>query len=115
MGEALVVGVVLGWQAVFLLVPLALFLEELSRIAAVDWRSARRCGPVWVAPLTLFSILNWARLTDGCAERRSGRFRMLLLGGCARFERRQNRRIGGTDRVAGSNFRPTGGRHSKRW
>ena len=35
LGEALVIGVVLGWQAVLVLVPLALLLEELSRIAAV--------------------------------------------------------------------------------
>ncbi len=60
LGEALIVGVVLGWQAVLVLMPLTLLLEELSRIAAVGWRSARRCvAAVWIAPLTLVWILNW--------------------------------------------------------
>ena len=63
LGEALVIGVVLGWQAVLVLVPLALLLEELSRIAALRWTSVRRfVAAVWIAPLTLFWILNWARL-----------------------------------------------------
>jgi len=64
LGEALVIGVVLGWQGVLLLVPLALLLEELSRIAAaLCWRPLRRCvAAVWIAPLTLLWILNWARL-----------------------------------------------------
>ena len=62
-GEALAVGVVLGWQSVLVLVPLALALEELSRIAALRWRPLRRLvAAVWLAPLTLFWILNWARL-----------------------------------------------------
>jgi len=63
LGEAAVLGVVLGWQAVFVLVPLALLLEELSRIAALQWTSLRRfVAAVWLAPLTLCWILNWARL-----------------------------------------------------
>ena len=63
LGEALVIGVVLGWQAVLVLVPLAMLLEELSRIAALRWTSARRfVAAVWIAPLTLLWILNWARL-----------------------------------------------------
>ena len=63
LGEALGIGVVLGWQAVFLLVPLALLLEELSRIASLRWRPLRRLvAAVWIVPLTLFWILNWARL-----------------------------------------------------
>ncbi len=63
LGEALVIGVVLGWQAVLALVPLALFLEELSRIVSLRWKSARRfVAAVWIAPLTMFWILNWARL-----------------------------------------------------
>ncbi len=63
LGEALVIGSVLGWQAVLVLVPLAMLLEELSRIAALGWTSARRfVAAVWIAPLTLFWILNWARL-----------------------------------------------------
>jgi len=62
LGEALVIGVVLGWQAVLVLVPLALLLEELSRIASLRWRLARRfVAAVWIAPLALFWILNWAR------------------------------------------------------
>lgn len=63
LGEALVIGVVLGWQSVLLLVPLALLLEELSRIASLRWKPARRfVAAVWIAPLTLFWILNWAPL-----------------------------------------------------
>ena len=63
LGEALVVGVVLGWQAVLALVPLAMLLEELSRIVGLRWPWVRRCvAAVWIAPLTLFWILNWARL-----------------------------------------------------
>ncbi len=63
LGEALVIGVVLGWQAVVVLVPLAMLLEELSRIARVRWRSARRfVAAVWLAPLALVWILIWARL-----------------------------------------------------
>jgi leader peptidase (prepilin peptidase)/N-methyltransferase len=62
-GEALVIGVVLGWQAVLVLVPLAMLLEELSRMAALRWTLARRLvAAVWIAPLALFWILNWARL-----------------------------------------------------
>ncbi len=61
--EALVIGVVLGWQAIFVLVPLVVLLEELSRIAVLRWASARRfVAAVWIAPLTLLWILNWARL-----------------------------------------------------
>ena len=44
LGEALVMGVVLGWQAVLVLVPLALLLEELSRIARCD---GDRCAASW--------------------------------------------------------------------
>lgn len=66
LGEALVIGVVLGWQAVLVLVPLAMLLEELSRIAALRWRLARRfVAAVWMTPLALFWILNWARLAAG--------------------------------------------------
>ncbi len=66
LGEALTIGAVLGWQAVLILVPLAMLLEELSRIAAVRWTAARRLvAAVWMAPLTLFWILNWARLAAG--------------------------------------------------
>ncbi len=63
LGECLAIGVVLGWQAVAVLAPLSLALEELSRIAAVRWPGARRlAAAVWIAPLTLLWILNWARL-----------------------------------------------------
>ncbi len=63
LGQSLVIGVVLGWQAVLVLVPLALLLEELSRIAALGWTLSRRLvAAVWMAPLTLVWILNWARL-----------------------------------------------------
>ena len=63
LGEALAIGVVLGWQAALVLVPLAMALEELSRIAGVRWRSARRfVAAVWLAPLALVWILNWVRL-----------------------------------------------------
>jgi leader peptidase (prepilin peptidase)/N-methyltransferase len=63
LGEALAIGVVLGWQAVLALVPLAMLLEELSRVAAVRWKSARRfVAAIWIAPLTLIWILNWGRL-----------------------------------------------------
>ena len=52
LGPALVIGVALGWQAVFVLVPLVMLLEELSHIAAVRWRSAHRfVAAVWIAPL----------------------------------------------------------------
>jgi leader peptidase (prepilin peptidase)/N-methyltransferase len=62
-GEALAIGVVLGWQAVFAIVPLALLLEELSRIAALRWTSLRRLeAAAWSVPLTLGWILTWARL-----------------------------------------------------
>ncbi len=65
LGEALVIGVVLGWQAVLVLAPAALLLEELSRIAAIRWTWLRRCvAGVWIVPLTLFWILNWARLAE---------------------------------------------------
>ena len=61
LGEALVIGVVLGWQAVVVLVPLALFLEELSRHRGAPLDVARRfVAAVWIAPLTLLWILNWA-------------------------------------------------------
>ena len=67
LGAALVIGVVLGWQAVVLLVPLALLLEELSRIAALRWTSLRGfVATVWITPLTLFWILNWAWLKALC-------------------------------------------------
>jgi len=63
LGEALVIGVVLGWQAVLVLAPLAMFLENLSRIAAALWTSAHRfTATVWIVPLTLAWILAWARL-----------------------------------------------------
>jgi leader peptidase (prepilin peptidase) / N-methyltransferase len=63
LGEALVIGVVIGWQAVLALVITAMLLEELSRIAAVRWYTARRVtAAVWIAPLTLLFILNWAQL-----------------------------------------------------
>jgi leader peptidase (prepilin peptidase)/N-methyltransferase len=63
LGEAIVIGVVLGWQAVVVLVPLAMLVEELSRIARVRWRAARRfAAAVWLAPLALVWILIWARL-----------------------------------------------------
>jgi leader peptidase (prepilin peptidase)/N-methyltransferase len=63
LGEAVVIGVVLGWQSVLMLVPLALLLEELSRFAALRWKLLRRLvAAIWLAPLTLFWILNWARL-----------------------------------------------------
>jgi hypothetical protein len=62
-GEGLVIGVVLGWQAVLALAPLAMLLEELSRIASIRWKPARRfVAAIWIAPLTLFWILDWARL-----------------------------------------------------
>ena len=65
LGEALVIGVVLGWQAVVLLAPLALLLEQLAGIAAVRWRPLRRLvAAVWIAPLTLLWILNWAWLVS---------------------------------------------------
>ncbi|MGA2257301.1 MAG: prepilin peptidase [Thermoguttaceae bacterium] len=63
LGQALVIGVVLGWQAVFALVPLTMLLEELSHIAAARWSLAHRfMAAVWIAPLALFWILNWVRL-----------------------------------------------------
>jgi leader peptidase (prepilin peptidase)/N-methyltransferase len=63
LGPALVIGVVLGWQAVAVLVPLAVLLTELSRVAAVRWISAHRfLAVIWITPLTLFWILDWARL-----------------------------------------------------
>ena len=63
LGEAIITGAVLGWQAVLVLAPAALLLEELSRIAAWRWNSARRLvAGVWLVPLTLLWILNWARL-----------------------------------------------------
>ena len=44
LGEALVIGVVLGWQAVVVLAPLAMVLEELSRIAGSAGEGALRRG-----------------------------------------------------------------------
>ena len=63
LGEAMAIGVVLGWQGMVVVVPAALLLEELSRIAAVRFLAARRfVAAVWIVPLTLLWILNWARL-----------------------------------------------------
>jgi leader peptidase (prepilin peptidase) / N-methyltransferase len=63
MGEALVVGVVLGWQAAAVLAPLALLMEELSRMAGLRWPLVRRLNAsVWIAPLTLLWIMNWTWL-----------------------------------------------------
>ena len=63
LGQAPIVGVVLGWQAVLALVPLAMMLEELSHIAAIRWRSAHRLvAGVWMAPLALLWILGWIQL-----------------------------------------------------
>ncbi len=44
------------------LVPLAMLLEELSRIAALLDIGAPLVAAVWIAPLALLWILNWARL-----------------------------------------------------
>jgi leader peptidase (prepilin peptidase) / N-methyltransferase len=63
LGEGLMVGLVLGWQAVVPLLPLVMLLEELSRIAALRWPVLRRLtAAVWLAPMTLLWILNWAQL-----------------------------------------------------
>jgi len=60
LGPALLIGVVLGWQAVVVLVPLAWLLETLSHAAARRWASPDRCAAaVWITPLTLCWILNW--------------------------------------------------------
>ena len=57
LGEALAIGVVLGWQAVVCCAPLAMLLEELSRIAAVRWQNgARFVAAVWLAPLRCFGF-----------------------------------------------------------
>jgi len=61
-GEALIVGVVLGWQATVVIVPLAILLEGLSQLAAVLWPPAHRLrAAVWIMPLALIWILNGVR------------------------------------------------------
>jgi leader peptidase (prepilin peptidase)/N-methyltransferase len=63
LGELLTIGVVLGWQAALVLAPLAMLLEELSRLSALRWSAVRRLtASVWLAPLTLLWILNWVYL-----------------------------------------------------
>jgi len=63
LGPALLIGVVLGWQAVVVLVPLALLLEWLSRSAAARWTPMYRFSAViWTTPLALFWVLNWTSL-----------------------------------------------------
>jgi hypothetical protein len=62
-GEAMLLGVVLGWQAAAVLVLASMALEEITRLAALRWRwLARVTAAVWLVPLTLFWILNWASL-----------------------------------------------------
>ena len=59
-GETVLLGVVLGWQAALALLPLAMVLEELTRLAALRWpRLGRLTAAVWLLPLTLFWILDW--------------------------------------------------------
>jgi prepilin signal peptidase PulO-like enzyme (type II secretory pathway) len=62
-GEAMLLGVVLGWQAAAVLVLSGMALEELTRLAALRWRVLDRVtAAVWLVPLTLTWILNWASL-----------------------------------------------------
>ena len=62
-GEAMLLGVVLGWQAAAVLVLSSMALEELTRLAALRWRwLGRATAAVWLVPLTLLWILNWASL-----------------------------------------------------
>jgi leader peptidase (prepilin peptidase)/N-methyltransferase len=62
-GEAMLLGVVLGWQAAAVLVLSSMALEELTRLVALRWRWLDRAtAAVWLVPLTLFWILNWASL-----------------------------------------------------
>ena len=62
-GEAMLLGVVLGWQAAAVLVLSGMALEELTRLAASQWRGlSRATAAVWFAPLTLLWILNWVSL-----------------------------------------------------
>jgi prepilin signal peptidase PulO-like enzyme (type II secretory pathway) len=62
-GEAMLLGVVLGWRAAVVLLLSGMFLEELTRLAALRWRwLARATAAVWLVPLTLLWILNWAAI-----------------------------------------------------
>lgn len=61
-GEAMLLGVVLGWQAAAVLVVSSMALEELTRLAALQWRGLSRTAAVWLVPLTLLWLLNWASL-----------------------------------------------------
>jgi leader peptidase (prepilin peptidase)/N-methyltransferase len=62
-GEAMLLGVVLGWQAAVVLVLAGMAVEELTRIAARRWRwLGHSTAAVWLVPLTLLWILNWASL-----------------------------------------------------
>ncbi len=69
-GEAMLIGVVLGWRAVVLLVLSAMTLEELTRLAALRWRRLSRVtAAVWLLPLTLLWILNWAAIAAALPAR----------------------------------------------
>ena len=60
-GETMLLGVVLGWRAAVLLLLGGMLLEEFTRLAALRWRLlARVTAAVWLVPLTLVWILNWA-------------------------------------------------------
>ncbi len=62
-GEAMLLGVVLGWQAAAVLVLSSMALEELTRLVALRWRwLGRATATVWLVPLTLLWILNWSSL-----------------------------------------------------
>jgi leader peptidase (prepilin peptidase) / N-methyltransferase len=62
-GEAMLLGLVLGWQAAVVLVPISMVLEELTRLASLAWpRLSRVTAAVWLVPLALLWILNWARI-----------------------------------------------------
>ena len=61
--EAMLLGVVLGWQTAAVLVVSSMALEELTRLAALQWHGlSRATAAVWLVPLTLLLILNWASL-----------------------------------------------------
>lgn len=62
-GETTLLGVVLGWRAAVLLLLAGMLLEELTRLAALRWRLlARVTAALWLVPLTLVWILNWAAI-----------------------------------------------------
>jgi leader peptidase (prepilin peptidase) / N-methyltransferase len=69
-GEAMLLGVVLGWQAALVLVLAAMALEELTRLALLRRTTestgrvatGRLSAAIWLPLLALLWILNWASL-----------------------------------------------------